>query len=803
MPAGWRFGVDDLRVHFRLTDSLLHLGGGWTAAEIANEAGTRVTLSQGEVAISGEKDDWQYTGEFRVAGAATEIRGQLAAGVWNGTLHLLAPDPGGLIEQLGGGEIPPLAGGLEATASFSLGAEAGSLHGQLAGRPGKAPAGFLMDLRPLAADFEVEKDGARLSGSARLKAADRDIGLLHGSQEQWTFELRPLAGNALLSLFPAGNRPALLAGAQEVAGAADLTRDAQGEWQAQVRLKAAVVPMPEGALRQIAVSGLLQQRPNGMTIRQGHLAAHLAGAAWPKGKIAARFAGELTAGHYRLQLQEFSLDELDYASADGLSGFTAGQLKGGGSIAGGPGTTKAQFDLNARLMVGEVLKEAFYADLSALPADLRLRGSFDRGAGSLQIEKMDLDLAGIAAASGAGIFGQPTKTFRLSVSVPALDRVLSGDVGAGLSGAFPIFDDLRLAGAIAVDVTAAVSDHRWHLQGELRPQDLAVHWPTLKIQAQGGSGRIPFALADADASGPGTEPRQGKMTFGLLQVGPAHLAQPAIDIVSAPGSFAVAGPLRFELAEGEMQISEMRAEFIDNRPRLAARLNLSGIDLRALTRELDLPPMEGDLSADLGRIRYADGTVTSDGTLQIGAFGGTTQVRNLRLEALLSGYPNYYADVDFTGIDLSRLTRTFAFGEINGVADGYLHDLRLLGTTPAAFTALFETREKGRRSISVKALRNISVLSEGGFSAVLSRGIYRFIDFYRYRRIGIACALQNDLFTLEGTARPGSDRYLVYGGWLPPKIDIIAPVHTISFKEMVKRLQRIDRTERPAAEGEN
>ncbi len=92
-------------------------------------------------------------------------------------------------------------------------------------------------------------------------------------------------------------------------------------------------------------------------------------------------------------------------------------------------------------------------------------------------------------------------------------------------------------------------------------------------------------------------------------------------------------------------------------------------------------------------------------------------------------------------------------------------------------------------------MNNLSILSQGGLSAALSRGLYRFIDFYRYRKIGIACELERDVFHLQGVARAGTDRYLVYGGALPPKIDIVAPPSAISFSEMLKRLQRIERAD--------
>jgi len=125
-----------------------------------------------------------------------------------------------------------------------------------------------------------------------------------------------------------------------------------------------------------------------------------------------------------------------------------------------------------------------------------------------------------------------------------------------------------------------------------------------------------------------------------------------------------------------------------------------------------------------------------------------------------------------------------------------VHELRLFGSVPSAFNALFETRPAGKRNISVKAIKNLNTLSQGGLSAALSQGIYRFIDFYRYQKIGIDCTLGNDSFRLRGTAREGEDSYLVYGGLLPPKIDIIAPERAISFKEMLKRISRLDRAAR-------
>ena len=223
---------------------------------------------------------------------------------------------------------------------------------------------------------------------------------------------------------------------------------------------------------------------------------------------------------------------------------------------------------------------------------------------------------------------------------------------------------------------------------------------------------------------------------------------------------------------------------------------MAGVELEQLSRDFGILPLAGRIDADLGRISYRQGRLETAGQAEIRVFGGRLQVSNLRAEDLFSSYRSFQGDIEMTGLDLSQLTRTFAFGEINGIVDGYVHDLRLFGKVPSRFQAALHSRDSGTRNISVKALNNLAVLSQGGIAAALSRGIYRFIDFYRYRKIGILCALQNDQFLLRGDAREGADNYLVYGGWLPPKIDILAPRTAVSFKEMLRRLERVGRAGR-------
>jgi hypothetical protein len=106
-------------------------------------------------------------------------------------------------------------------------------------------------------------------------------------------------------------------------------------------------------------------------------------------------------------------------------------------------------------------------------------------------------------------------------------------------------------------------------------------------------------------------------------------------------------------------------------------------------------------------------------------------------------------------------------------------------------------KKKGvEQKISVDALKKISILGTGSSTSILDRGIYQFFKEYRYDKLGFKAFLKNDNLLLLGIENEGNKEYLVKGGLLPPKVDVISYTQNISFQEMVSRLQRIRLTEK-------
>jgi hypothetical protein len=522
---------------------------------------------------------------------------------------------------------------------------------------------------------------------------------------------------------------------------------------------------------------------DGWQLTDGALTGALSGPV--SGTLAGRFAGQFGSQESSLALSELELAQLSWTAADGLSAYVGERLRLQGEFTA-PASAPARFALQGEVAGGELLHGSYYASLAGISLGFDLRGQAT--ADGYSLDRARLALPQLGELSLTGNWGARESRLLATLDLPDLRQALQAHGDQLLGEPFPQLKSLALAGGLRIGGQGLFNDQGWRLFFELAPRELALKRGE-ELQVAGLSGVLPVQL--------GTLAEQqeipGKLAWTKLVLGPLWAAAGEVALLSGPGRLQLPGEFPLGLAGGTLVLAGLKLDLPPQPFAIATRLKVSGVQLQSLTDQLGWPELNGSLSGDLGRLHYGKGELGIAGAAGIEVFDGHIGVRNMRLRELFSPYPVFQADLDFTGIDLYRLTNTFAFGEMNGVIDGHIHQLRLFGLTPTHFEAVLKTRASGRRNISVKALNNLTILSQGGLSAALSRGIHQFIDFYRYRRIGIACSLENDLFRLRGTALEGSDRYLVHGGLLPPRIDVITSVPTVSFREMVKRLKRLDR----------
>jgi translocation and assembly module TamB len=578
----------------------------------------------------------------------------------------------------------------------------------------------------------------------------------------------------------------------QLRGDARLRQDRRGRWQGPLHLAGG--PLPVGSLQaeRLTLTAKLAQQPQGLAVTALDLHGAAAGAGLRIGRLQLRGEGRWRPGGLHATVAELSLDGGEYQAADGLTGLGRSALRLAGAIDWQSAKRLIDWRLAGRLQAGEVLHQAFYGDLSALPADLSAAGSWRPADGTLAVDRFSLGLEPFGRVTGAGRLGPNGWQLTARAGLPGLGTLFNDQLQAMVAPLATWAGGLTLDGGLSLTFTARRTAAGGTAAGELASTGLSLAAKDGSLRVDRLRGKLPFRTHWGEEK-PVADEREGLLAFDRIAAGPAALESAQLELTAGDNRWSFATPWTITLGGGRITLDGVTIDGPFGAWGITARTRMSGIELGRLTHDFGILPLAGRIDADLGRISYRQGRLETAGQAEIRVFGGRIDVSNLRAEDLFSRYRSFQGDIEMTGLDLSQLTRTFAFGEINGIVDGYVHDLRLFGTVPSRFQAALHSRDSGTRNISVKALNNLAVLSQGGIAAALSRGIYRFIDFYRYRKIGILCTLQNDQFLLRGDAREGVDNYLVYGGWLPPKIDVLAPRTAVSFKEMLRRLERVGR----------
>lgn len=225
---------------------------------------------------------------------------------------------------------------------------------------------------------------------------------------------------------------------------------------------------------------------------------------------------------------------------------------------------------------------------------------------------------------------------------------------------------------------------------------------------------------------------------------------------------------------------------------------LTPISMESLSAALEWPLMHGKLSGIIPHVSYADQKVEVDGALKVKLFEGVTTIRDLRLNTPFGALPQLQANIDMKGLNLEVLTQTFDFGKITGQLDGKVDNFRLSNWQPVHFDARFATPEgdKSRRKISQKAVDNLSQIG-GGAAGILQRSFLRFFEDFSYQRLGLSCKLRNDICEMSGVGDAKQGYYIVKGGGLPPRINVVGYTRRVDWPDLIERLKAVSKSSGP------
>jgi len=508
-------------------------------------------------------------------------------------------------------------------------------------------------------------------------------------------------------------------------------------------------------------------------LKQGRGDARLVVEAPPNAPL--RVAGPLTIAGAGLETADGAI------AAENLGGTFALDMRFDGG--------RTRVGLDGALRGGEFLYGSAYVALPQTPVALTIAAAGD---------DQGWRLPTIAWRDGATLSAQGQAAFDSGGGLQTLDIALDSDDVAPLPGRY-------LSGWLgSAGLGDLAMDGALHARLQLDADGLRDAEARLsKLTLRDGKDRFRFDGLDGDiryVGGKAPEQSvlawQGGQLYGL-DFGAATLALRSVDGrigLRSPATIpAVGGTLRFDRFELRPPAGERRLE-------AGFGLTLDGIDIGRLAKSFGWPPFRGTLGGRIPDARYADDRLSFEGGLDMDMFDGRVHVSSLAMERPFGVAPTLSADIALHDLDLLAVTEVFDFGSISGRLDGTIADLRLVDWTATAFDAEFHTvpRKGERQRISQRAVQNISSVGDASFVTSLQGKLIGLFDDFGYRRIGIACRLQNEVCAISGlegaggpeTSGSASAFTIVEGAGLP-RLRVVGFNRRVDWPTLVERLEAV------------
>ena len=253
----------------------------------------------------------------------------------------------------------------------------------------------------------------------------------------------------------------------------------------------------------------------------------------------------------------------------------------------------------------------------------------------------------------------------------------------------------------------------------------------------------------------------------------------------------VAPNITLPILDGAFKLSDISAARINDNWYWHLRAALSPVSMPDASRAFKLPVMQGKASAEIPLVTYNSGTLTTDGAITLNVFDGTVTVKQLTLQNPLGESPRLSADMNLRNLDMGSLTRTFSFGAIEGKLDGDVQNLEMLNWKPVRMDAKLQSSPGNYlKKISQRAVENISSLGGAGAAAAVQRSVLRFFKEFNYEKLGLSCALRDNICEMNGIeSTPGG--YVIVKGSGIPAITVLGYNKTVGWAELVDRVKHV------------
>jgi len=516
---------------------------------------------------------------------------------------------------------------------------------------------------------------------------------------------------------------------------------------------------------------------------------------------------------------EIRLKELSFENRDGTAvgeGITFLAAVNGKGRLDDPHTPAS---IRLEMSEGEILYDRFYVNLNTHPFASAGSGDYDRLKKNVHIRDFALKLKNILALDlnatvGLGTGGRP---FHLFIGVPeaSVEPIFQHLVFEPFRRQKPLLEKLKLGGAISARLELEGLASQWEVKGqvswrngELRGADDAVSLHEINLdlplwyQNQGLKGRAKIPLAKQKLGPPSghtaltPEELHGNLSVGSVTLPLLPEQKLAVPLLAGANVLSVPVPTILSVPGGDVEVGPVTCSTLfPSPPSIVTSLTVDNMDLASILSQIWPRAVQGSAQVKLAPIRLEKNTVHAEGKIRASAFGGRVILSDLSASGIFTSAAVFRADVRIEDLHLADLTQKTSFGRIEGILEGEIEDLEIAYGQPQAFDLRLETvnRKGVPQKISVRAVDNIAQIGGGHSPFIGFAGVFASLfKEFPYEKIGVRASLRNDMFKINGTVKEGGKEYLVKRGSFSG-VNVVNqnPDNLISFKDMVKRIQRV------------
>lgn len=498
----------------------------------------------------------------------------------------------------------------------------------------------------------------------------------------------------------------------------------------------------------------------------------------------------------RLGLQEFGFQNKD-ASSMGEEITINAEITGKISLRGSHIAAKTSLEIHG----GEILYDRFYLDLNNHPLFSSCEGRYNISEKSLQLSHLMLALKNIITLKAHGTFLHKARDHyvSLSINIPrtTLEPVFHHFVLEPFQAEKPSLTALDIGGDVSGNLKLKGSSMDWMITGNLMWQEGEVSSSDNGLSFQGIHLDLPIWYQSKNGKKT-KETAKGALSIQSMNL-PLLQKQPLTLIFDAgPNQLSVRSPTILKVPGGSIQIGSIELRDIYSfQPSIETSLKINSIEINPLLSKIWAHSIQGTIDGELDRIYLEKDTLYSQGELRAEVLDGKIILSDFCASGIFTSAPVFKLNARWNDLNLAKITKGTSFGKIEGVLNGRIRDLEIAYGEPQRFDLLLETvKKKGMsQKISVKAVDNIAQIGGGQTPFIGIAGIFSsFFKEFPYKKIGVHASLENDVFRVNGTIKEGGKEYLVKRGRFSG-VNVVNqnPDNRISFKDMVKRINRISK----------